>query len=281
MDAGLAPVTGFPLVEPDRVAIAGDWHGNTDYACWMVRHAAARKVDTIVHCGDFAFRFHQDFVSALSTELELHRIRLLFVDGNHDDHRFLGSLPVGRDGTRRVAPWIWHLPRGLRWEWHGSTWLALGGGHSVDRQHPARVPGVTWWPEERLTTAQCWKAAAAGPADVMVCHDAPAGVSIPGIEDPHGPQPEGGWPFPHFELVVSHEHRLLLRTVVDAVLPGAVWHGHYHRRYSATLPLTHPVHGERACRVEGLDCDGTDPDRNMVIGPVESLRGPPPAAVGQ
>ena len=259
-------MTGYPLVEPDRIAVAGDWHGNTNFACWMVQYAAGQRVDTIVHTGDFGFRFDQKFLSAVSTELDLHRIRLLFVDGNHDDHHYLANLPTSRDGTRRVAPWIWYAPRGLRWTWHGTTWLALGGAHSVDRQHPARVPGFTWWPEERLTPAQCAAAAAGGPVEVMVCHDAPAGVLVPGIQDPTESPPPWGWMFPHGELVTSHQHRELLRTVVDAVQPGVLFHGHYHKRYAATLELA-----SRVCRVEGLDMDGTHPYQNLLIGSIDEM----------
>jgi hypothetical protein len=137
-------------------------------------------------------------------------------------------------------------------------WLALGGAHSVDR--PWREPGVSWWREETVTDADVDRAVTGGPADVLICHDCPAGVPIPGLE-------ESAHLWPAEELVAANAHRARVRTVVDAVRPRAIWHGHFHRRYAAAADL-----GYGPVTVNGLDCDGSTLDRNVEVVSLDELR---------
>lgn len=253
-----------PLAPPARLALAGCWHGNTDYARNAINYAARQGATTLIHLGDFAFML-PDFLAAVVATLTHRRMRLLLVDGNHDDHHRLAALPTHPSGTRKIAPRVWYLPRGLRWEWAGVTFLALGGAHSVDRQDPRRVPGATWWPEEQISLRDALAATSGGPVDVMLCHDCPAGVDIPGLRP-------GKWP--EEEIRTAEQHRLLLRQVVDLVQPGVLWHSHYHQSYSATLDLTHPTAGTRTCRVEGLHRDGAWLIDNVTVGTVTELAGP-------
>lgn len=71
-----------------------------------------------------------------------------------------------------------------------------------------------------------------GPVDVMVCHDAPLGA--PRLERWLAPN-VSGWP--QKELHFTYLHRQLIRRVVDAVRPSALYHGHYHWRYDDELLL--------------------------------------------
>jgi hypothetical protein len=45
-----------------------------------------------------------------------------------------------------------------------------------------------------------------------------------------------------------------------------VWHGHFHRRYSATADL-----GYGPVVVQGLDCDGTTLAGNLVVANLAEL----------
>ena len=96
-----------------------------------------------------------------------------FVDGNHEDFGQLAQLAAAivPDGRNEIRPNILHLPRGYRWEWHGLTWLACGGGVSLDEA--GRTEGIDWWPQEEITSGQEAAIIAGGHADVMVCHDCP------------------------------------------------------------------------------------------------------------
>lgn len=251
-----------PLSTPTRIALAGDWHMNESWPARAVHHAHEQGADRIVHVGDFGYLFYPRFLRPLNRALEDTDTDLLFIDGNHDDHRYLKRLPTWKNGLKQVAPRIWYVPRGTRWEWDGIRFLALGGAHSVDRIRRLR-DGDAWWPEERITAEQAAAAIAGGPADVMVTHDCPAGVDIPNLAD------NADW-FPYQEIATAEEHRRLLRTVVDAVRPASLWHGHYHRFYSQRVDFGWPM------QVVGLDMDASTMAGNVFTVDLDQLR---PAAV--
>lgn len=225
---------------PDTVMLAGDWHGNTGWATSLIISAGVRGIRVILQLGDFGFwvpGLRRDrYLDEIETACVRHDVTVLWVDGNHEFHPGLNELPIDpATGLRPIRPHIFHLPRGLRWRWHGKTWMALGGAHSVDR--PQRKPGVSWWPEEHLTETDVAHAISGGPVDVIVAHDAPDGYEIPGLP--------GG--FPPAELYAADLHRAMIGEVVDATAPTVLFHGHYHVRYTA-------YRGET--RVVGLADDG-------------------------
>ena len=181
---------------------------------------------------------------------------LSFVDGNHEDFTQLARLRPGPDGRAQVTERIFHLARGHRWRWHGRDWLALGGAVSLDRA--GRTSGADWWPEEEITPRQAGSVIEAGPADVMVTHDCPAGIE-------HAvPPPPPGWS--GADLRRSDAHRALLREVVLAVRPRWLMHGHLHLSYQLRVDL-----GGGPIEVTGLDCDGAD-HGNWAILDVTSMR---------
>jgi len=55
--------------------------------------------------------------------------------------------------------------------------------------------------------------------------------------------------------------------VVNAVRPGQIWHGHYHRRYDARADL-----GYGSVQVHGLHCDGWYLEENVVVVGTDELR---------
>ena len=255
-----------PLATPARVAFAGDWHANTRWGIAAIQHAADRGAEVIIQLGDFGYEFRAAFLDGLERALTRTGLCLLFVDGNHEAFPTLLRYPVRDNGLRQLTDRVWHLPRGFRWIWGGVRWLALGGAHSVDR--PWREPGVSWWPEETLTDADLARASAGGPADVMVSHDCPAGVSIPGLAD-------SAHLWPAEELMASDDHRARMRTVVDAAQPTAIWHGHFHRRYTTSAEL-----GYGPVTVHGLDCDGSAMEANIAILPLHEIAAPEKTMAG-
>ncbi len=250
-----------PLSTPARITFAGDWHMNTAWAVAAIHRAADEGSDVIVHLGDFGYSFYPRFLRPVSRALEDIGMHLLFIDGNHEDHRWILRQPQRPDGLRLIhLPNIWHLPRGFRWTWDGVQFLAMGGASSVDirirRQH-----GMLWQPEEAITPAQAQLAIEGGPADVMVTHDCPSGVQIPFVDDPGRVAP-----FPADDLARSRQHRKLLRTVVDAVKPASLWHGHYHISHVQDVNLGWPM------AVIGLDADGGDFASNLTTVDLWKLR---------
>lgn len=262
----------LPL-EPGLIAMAGDWHGNLGFALSQVARARDAGCEVMVQCGDFGY-WHPDpstrkYLFRLERALAESGMWLLWVDGNHEDHDLLNSLPVDPEtGLRPISDHIAHLPRGHRWTWGGHVWLALGGAVSMDQER--RKPGVDWWAGESLTHADVERAIDCGPADVMVCHDAPAGPAIPDSREVH----------PSSEILAKAErHREAIRSVVDATRPAALWHGHFHVRHTAMIPLPQPLplpNGPAAridvernlrdsCVINGLAHDLADPTENLAL----------------
>lgn len=242
--------------DPETIALAGDWHGNLPWALKMITFARDNGATMIVHLGDFGF-WRADpgtrkYLARTTRLLEQLDMKLIFVDGNHEDHTRLDALPIDPDnGLREISDRIWHLPRGFRWSWHGQVWMALGGAHSVDRSW--RVEGKSWWPREFLSYAEIEHAKRAGRVDVMVTHDCPDGVDVPSLRGP------SEWP--EFDLACSLAHRQMLGDVVRTVRPSVLYHGHHHCRYDDVL---RQVDGT-ATVVHGLDCDESTPQANVTI----------------
>jgi hypothetical protein len=242
---------------PRRVAIAGDWHADTDYAVTAIGHAAKRNATVLIHLGDFGYNFTDAYLDALQTALADTGIVLGFVDGNHENFDTLLAQPISADGLRYLRERVAHLPRGFRWRWANTRCVAVGGAYSIDRF--LRTPHRSWWPQETITAAETLKIAAAGSADAMFCHDCPAGIEVPGaVYDRYG--------FPAPELSLSAVNQGLLRCIVDAVQPARLWHGHFHRRYQALLDG-----GGYRTIVDGLGKNGDPIDNNMVVLNVADL----------
>jgi hypothetical protein len=248
-----------PLRPASRLAIAGDWHANSDHAVDAVEHCARQGSDAIVHLGDFGWSFGPEFVGPLQSALADVGMPLLFVDGNHEHHPKLRRFPILSNGLRRISDNIWHMPRGFRWSWYGARFLACGGAYSVDR--PWRIPGVSWWPEESITEDDV-AACGTDPVDILFAHDCPYGVTIPGLT-------KTAHLWPPVEIIRSDDNRRRLRRIVDNVQPRWIWHGHYHIRYRRKVDLGYgPVH------VTGLDREG-DLRRNIAFVEVADFAAAP------
>ncbi|MET0698970.1 MAG: metallophosphatase [Mycobacterium sp.] len=257
------PDTVFPTAVT-RIAMLGDVHMNSRWTVSAVIQAARQGAHVIMQLGDFGYTFGDTFVEAVSEACRQNGIVLVFVDGNHENHHYLKTGQPGDPRLREIAPGILHATRGFRWEWDGVRFLALGGAHSVDADHRRRY-GFLWHKEETITAWQAQAAISGGPVDVLVSHDCPAGVDIPGLTD--------GWP--EFEIALADKHRSLLRTVVDKVRPYRIFHGHYHVRYQRFVDF-----GWGPMIVDGLDRDGDDMKQNLVIVETEDLRRVPAGSAG-
>jgi hypothetical protein len=255
---------------PQRVAVAGDWHGNTGWAIRVITEAAEILHATenhaiFLHLGDFGIwpgPGGRAYLHKVLRTLRENDAELWFIDGNHEDFNQLGAFRRDSDGRGHVAKdplervtRIWHLPRGYRWQWHGRTWLACGGAVSVDKA--IRTKGKTWWPQEEITDAQEASIIAGGPADVLITHDCPSGVV-------HSFPPPPDWWAPR-DLARSDAHRERLQRIVDATRPAHIAHGHLHMAYQRCRNF-----GYGPVQVTGFDRDeGRGP--NWAILNVETM----------
>lgn len=73
----------------------------------------------------------------------------LFVDGNHENHAILDSLPIEEwNGGKihRISPNIIHLMRGQVYTIDGVRIFTMGGAQSTDKEY--RKENVSWWARE-------------------------------------------------------------------------------------------------------------------------------------
>lgn len=220
----------------ERIMVLGDSHGNTEFMVAAMQFARNNDADVVHVVGDFGIWDHipagvrfLDDVNELAKSLAL---RVTFTDGNHENYDSLYALPVDDDGWRRVRDRIWHAPRGHMWRWGALNFLSMGGAHSIDgpggvwRQARgpgagSRGPGAGWWPEETITeddvevaitTMIDWAHSPYPEVDVMLTHDCPVGIPLPGIR---------GYP-------AGEANRELLSKVYEVAQPQLLIHGHYH-----------------------------------------------------
>jgi hypothetical protein len=247
-------MTLLNLPDPERVVVAGDWHGNLAWAWTVVEKLPWALPDErpriVIHLGDFGIWPGDGgtvYLATLDRILKSARAQLFFVDGNHEDHEQLAMFAEGhtKESPICITERIWWLPRGCRWTWHGKEWLALGGAASPDRDIRVRH-NWGWWEGECLTEADILRAVGDPPrrAHVMVTHEAPAGAPVQ-YYDP----PPKHWL--QVDLDLGETHRRAIASVAEAVRAEHLFHGHHHQAYQAKVQLAHgPV------EVSGLDMDG-------------------------
>lgn len=226
-----------------RIMFLGDVHADVRFMRSAIDFAVTNRVEVIVQAGDFGHWDHVpagvDYLDITNADLERKGLWLIFVDGNHENFHSLYNIPVAEDGFRYVRDRVLHAPRGHIWAIDDVWFLAFGGASSIDGPDgpdwwsQARDIGAGWWPEERITEGDILRATEAlryaeVPIDIMVTHDCPSGVKVPGINRTY---PEG------------ERSRDAVRSVMDVASPQLLVHGHYHRRSSGKLKRT---------RVEGL-----------------------------
>jgi predicted phosphodiesterase len=243
------------------LVVAGDWHGDLQWARHVIRAAHAAGANTILHVGDLGVlwpgRGKGRFDAKLDRYLDGLNVDLLFADGNHDNHAELRALEVGPDGLAAVLPRIKYLPRAGRAVVQGIRIGALGGAYSVD--HPSRKPGIDWWPGiEEVAPEDVEKLIAGGPLDVLLAHDVPAAVDMQSKRDDLDPG----------TVDRAQVSRYLLQKAVDALRPPNVFSGHWHTRKT---DFVHHAGGENT-RVDVLDMDGSRDGNAVLVWPGHPLR---------
>ena len=105
---------------------------------------------------------------------------LLFIDGNHENHRLLETLPEeSRNGgrVRRAGERVLQLMRGEIYEICGSKIFTFGGARTVSR-YVEGVEGVDWWlgeepSEEETAYGRRQLLAHMDEIDYVITHEAP------------------------------------------------------------------------------------------------------------
>lgn len=252
-------------LEHGTVALAGDWHGNAAHAQQMIYRAANEGAGALIQLGDFGIwpgAKGERFLDAVSLAAQTSGLPVYFIDGNHEDFDQLLALPVDPvTGLRPVRPGVWHLPRGSRWVWNGLQFCALGGATSLDR--PNRIEGLSWWRQEAISLEEASQVVSGGLTDILLTHDCPEGVAIPGIDKLSSLR---RWP--EQELRTAWAHREQLAAIVSELRPTHLFHGHFHNHYVSDSEL----HGMGFTRVEGLADDTAGLEGSLIFIDLQELK---------
>lgn len=238
------------------LGIFGDWHGS-GWAITAIRSAAREGVSTMLHVGDFGLDWpgakRGRYEAKVNKYLVDARITLIISGGNHDNWDSIEKLAVDADGLATFRSNIRILPRGGRTMVEGLHIGGIGGAFSVDRHH--RTEGKDWWANEEPTAEEARRLIAGGPIDILITHDAPAGVPLKG----------------DFELTAellarAERTRVLLRGVVDELAPPHLFCGHWHQR--RIHELAHP--DGRLTRVDVLNMENSREGNGVLVWPGEA-----------
>jgi predicted phosphodiesterase len=234
-----------------KILVAGDTHANLSHALKIVDAAQNRGCSKIIQVGDFGFWPGADrgFSYLLDKELQQVGINLYFIDGNHENHICLDQTnkdfyhPNYSPDLER----IYHIPRGLVWEWDSVSFLGIGGAYSIDKNR--RREGIDYFPQEDITQGDYLRAIAnfdtfsshsdKNKIDVMISHDAPTGVNLFGERE----HPD--------RYSQSISNRQFLREIAEVIKPAQIIHGHHHLRHTKMLELDSGYQ----TLVQGLDRD--------------------------
>jgi hypothetical protein len=138
------------------ILVIADTHGDIDHHKlnnnFVKRMCNDEYPQYVIVCGDFGFLW-----SNKPDESEKYWLKwvdskpwiTLFIDGNHENHPRLQSLPqvtMFNAPVGKVTDTIFHLRRGEVYTIENKTFFAFGGAQSHDIQY--RIEGVSWWKEE-------------------------------------------------------------------------------------------------------------------------------------
>jgi hypothetical protein len=236
------------------IAVFGDWHGDLGWAISAIRSAEREGVRSALHVGDLGLDWpgagRGRFESKLNRFLADRGMTLIVSGGNHDNWSTLATLPIDGDGLATFRSNIRVLPRGGRATIRGLLVGGLGGAFSPDYRH--RTEGKDWWADEEPTPGEARNLLEGGPVDVLITHDAPAGVPLKG------------------DLALAADlkkraerTRTLLREVVDELAPPQVFCGHWHQRRIHKL-----VHADgRLTRVDVLNMENSREGNGVLAWP--------------
>lgn len=233
-----------------QIGIAGDWHGNTEWALKTLRAFAKLNINTIFQLGDFGIWGGHDsakYILKIAKELNVNNQTLYVTPGNHEDYVRILSKEVDSRGVRVYQhDRILLLDRGTRGKIAGRNFVSLGGANSID--YKGRIEGLSWWREESITLSDIYKTVDGGPVDIFFSHDAPLGIEIVYSNKADGM----GWGAD--AISYSNKGREALRHAVDGVTPNLLFHGHHHIFQDKTTMLSNGV-SNYELRSVGLACD--------------------------
>lgn len=256
-----------------QVGFAGDWHGNVGWAQLCLERFGHENIDTVYHVGDFGLwpgPEGEKYLTRVEQAAKRSNIRLYIVLGNHENYSRVKKMAETTGGWLQIKayPHLFFAPRAHAWiDESGVRYAALGGAGSIDQIF--RREEKTWWREEEITDtdveafrqacAHLSKTTGANRIDIMLSHEAPAGLERETQPLPNYVTPDVA----HY----CHAQRVRLREAADTAEPRWLIHGHWHEYFRDTYSGVNDFQNEYTCEVLGLDMDGKE--KNCVIAITE------------
>lgn len=252
-------MTDLHGLNPEKIAFLGDVHADTAYLKKALKHCKQNGVQVVVQVGDMGIfgNYDRTLCNVMS---EFPDMKLLFIDGNHEDFSIIDSWDTDCDDVFWLDDdkQVGYLPRGVAWMWQGKTFAAMGGAVSVDRKW--RTAWFDWFPQERagfldyknlLNNTAEWYLEDIR-IDYMITHDAPMSANIP-LPNSNN--------YPSNEIAESEIYRRDFMEPLLDLRPRQWYHGHYHVNYTDSIPLGD---GDD-CTVVGLNMNRTPFDESVHI----------------
>lgn len=222
----------------ERIGVLGDVHGNPAFLHTMFAWFRRQGVRDVVQVGDFWYYTGRDLMK-LERMTRKAGVRLYFMDGNHEDFRFLGAA-VNRPSPTPLGERVTYLGRGTRGLIGETSFVAMGGAVSTDRMF--RTAGTDWFSEETLTDEDVQHGKQGVPVDVLFSHDLAKDVHTANLSRDI---------LDTSTTVDVAEYHLRMNTIFRYHAPSMVFHGHYHHHYVEEVET---VYGT-SHRVVGMGAD--------------------------
>jgi len=108
------------------------------------------REDYVIVLGDFGLLWHDDkeYHHWLKWLCEK-SFTILWLDGNHENHEWIQSLPAQKwhgGNVHFISDNIIHLMRGQIYDLQGNSFFVMGGAMSTDKAR--RRAGISWWEQE-------------------------------------------------------------------------------------------------------------------------------------
>lgn len=209
----------------ENIIVTGDIHGDWEALNKLIKDT---RPELVICCGDFGYWPHlvgktainsvgqRRKIPSLAEALKNGKTKVLFCDGNHEDHWSLRALK-----NTEVAPNVFYMPRGSTYTLpDGRKILFMGGAYSIDKN--VRTFGIDWFPEEQISSRDILKCPNES-IDIVVSHTCPVRL-----------RPKILKQLPHsFDIPDSSEDAL--EYILNSYQPKYWYFGHWHTSMSGQL----------------------------------------------
>lgn len=137
----------------NKICFIGDQHGNLENLLELLRYTEEKYNPMLyIQVGDLGLmgKNFEKFLFKLNKQLEKYKKQLYFIDGNHENHKWLSNYQ--KFPVTNITNKISYINRGTILTIGKYNFLFVGGAFSVDRS--LRELNVDYWTTETITEVQ-------------------------------------------------------------------------------------------------------------------------------